>query len=232
MAEFPQFLEFYNANPRATFCDWLVSQSQEEWDRATLHPFTDAVGSGMMPVDTYKRFLIEDYSFIRDLATMLGYLVAKAPNMEAKGALAHYLYALTSTGRDYFFETFDALGVSRDEVQSAEAGPVNKALVATMVSAAEKGSYEDGIVCLVAANGIYLDWCLREANRQRPEQPYLARWIDMHVEDGLFTQFVSFLRNEVNRIGPTLPAQQQMELAARFKRICELEYDFFEAVWT
>ncbi|MDX5594825.1 TenA family protein [Pseudovibrio sp. SPO723] len=223
------FALFTTENKEATFCDWLQAKSAENWKQATQHPFTIAVGNGTVSDDAYRRYLIEDYAFVVDLASALGYLVAKAPTMEAKGVLSAFLAQLTSAENDYFLRSFEALGLSKETYENAVANDTTRSIAATLLSAAGKGKYEDGLACLLCAEWVYMDWCTREGTKPRPDQFWLAEWIDLH-DNPAFLQFVGWLKAEMNRVGPALPAWRQREVQERFSRMCELEAAFFDAV--
>ncbi|MTI16812.1 transcriptional regulator [Rhodobacteraceae bacterium RKSG542] len=219
---------YVSQNKGATFCDWLIARSQVEWDRARFHPFTEAVGDGTVSDAAYRRYLIEDYSFIVDLASALGFLVAKAPAMKSKAVLADFLAKLTSTENDYFLRSFEALGVPAETYESADANKVTRAVAATLLATSGKQKYEDGLVCLLCAEWLYLDWCSREAVKPRPDAFYLSEWLDLHVGD-YFEGFVAALKDEMNELGPQLPERRQREVLGHFQRMCQLEGDFFEA---
>ena len=225
------FQDFLTANTGARFSDWLAARAEPMWSQACSHPFTAAIGDGTMPKGAYARYLIEDYTFIADLASTLGYLVAKAPSMRAKSRLAGFLALLTSEENDYFLRSFEALGVAPEIYERAEQGPIIARFAELLTSASRDGSYGEGLACLLCAEWCYLRWGLREAEKPRPDAFYLAEWIDLHAVDG-FQDFVGWLRAEMDALGPTLPLDQQETLAARFAKMSALEALFFETAWT
>ncbi|OKL43912.1 TenA family protein [Pseudovibrio exalbescens] len=223
------FADYQAQSANASFSDWLVLSAGASWLNAINHPFTQAVGDDTISDADYARYLLEDYSFIKDLASSLGYLVAKAPTMEAKGVLAAFLAQLTSSENDYFIRSFAALGIDEQTYQGAGQGEVTRATAATLLSAAGKAKYEDGLACLLCAEWVYREWCTREARKPRPERFYLAEWIELH-DNPAFLRFVDWLRAEVDRVGAILPEWRQREVRERFVRMCELEAAFFSAV--
>ncbi len=225
------FQAFQAANPGARFTDWLAAKAEPHWSNATSHPFTEAIGSGTMPEDAYRRYLIEDYTFITDLASTLGYLVAKAPGMRSKSKLSGFLALLTSEENDYFVRSFYALSVAPDVYESAAQGPVTRAFAELLLSSSGKGTYAEGLTCLLCAEWCYLIWGQREASKKRPDQFYLAEWIDLHAVAG-FEIFVNWIREEMDTIGPALSVEDQNQAAYLFSRMSALEFAFFEAAWT
>lgn len=211
------------------FSDQLVQAAGADWTAATEHPFTHAIGSGTMPRDAYVRYLIEDYTFITDLASVIGYLVAKAPDMATKRPLAAFLALLTSNENDYFIRSFAALAVAPEIYLEAAQGPVTRAFASLLLEAAE-ASYEEGLACLLCAEWVYLTWGEREARKPRPADFWLAEWIDLHAGPG-FEGFVSFLRAEMDRTAARLTEAERNRAMERFVHMCALEKSFFDAAW-
>ena len=225
------FQDFLSSNQNARFSDWLAARAEPYWSAATGHGFTEAIGDGTMLNEAYTRYLIEDYTFITDLASTLGYLVAKAPSMRSKSRLSGFLALLTSEENDYFLRSFEALGIAPEIYETAAQGPVTRAFADLLLTSSGEGSYEEGLACLLCAEWCYLTWGLREAKKPRPAQFYLAEWIDLHAVEG-FERFVNWIREEMDTVGQALPAEDQERLAKTFLKMSALEAAFFEAAWS
>ncbi|QDG75545.1 TenA family protein [Labrenzia sp. PHM005] len=225
------FQDFQAVTPNARFSDWLAARAEPYWSEATDHAFTHAIGDGSVPDEAYVRYLIEDYTFITDLASTLGYLVAKAPTMRSKSRLSGFLALLTSEENDYFLRSFEALGFPAATYETAAQGPVTRAFADLLLTSSGKGTYAEGLACLLCAEWCYLTWGLREAGQPRPEKFYLAEWIDLHAVEG-FESFVNWIREEMDAVGAALPPAQQESLAKIFSKMSALEVAFFETAWT
>ncbi|WP_269585225.1 TenA family protein [Roseibium sp. Sym1] len=225
------FRDFLAADPGARFTDWLAARAEPYWSDAANHVFTQAIGDGSVPEEAYARYLIEDYTFITDLASTIGFLVAKAPAMRSKSRLSGFLALLTSEENDYFLRSFKALGVDPEVYEAAAQGPVTRAFAELLLTASGKGRYTEGLACLLCAEWCYLTWGLREAQKPRPHAFYLAEWIDLHAVAG-FQEFVGWLREEMDSLGPALSPEEQEEAAICFRKMSALEVAFFETAWT
>ncbi len=225
------FEDFLASRPNGRFSDWLAVKAEPHWSKATDHAFTKAIGDGSMPNEAYSRYLIEDYTFITELASTLGYLVAKAPRMRSKSRLSGFLALLTSEENDYFIRSFEVLGVPAAQYEAAAQGPVTRAFADLLLTSSGRGTYAEGLTCLLCAEWCYLTWGLREAQNPRPDQFYLAEWIDLHAVEG-FETFVNWIRTEIDTVGSALPPAQQERLAEIFIEMSALEVAFFDAAWT
>lgn len=167
------FRDFLAADPGARFTDWLAARAEPYWSDAANHVFTQAIGDGSVPEEAYARYLIEDYTFITDLASTIGFLVAKAPAMRSKSRLSGFLALLTSEENDYFLRSFKALGVDPEVYEAAAQGPVTRAFAELLLTASGKGRYTEGLACLLCAEWCYLTWGLREA-QNRARMPFIS----------------------------------------------------------
>ena len=138
---------------------------------------------------------------------------------------------LTSEENDYFLRSFEALGVAPEIYETAAQGPVTRAFSELLVTSAGNGTYEEGVACLLCAEWTYLSWGLREAKNPRPEQFWLAEWIDLHAVAG-FESFVNWIQEEMDRVGAALDESAQEKLAQLFRDMSALEQAFFDAAWT
>jgi len=73
----------------------LVRDAGPLWDEATHSPFLDALASGTLPAEPFRRWLAQDYLFARALVSYQATLLAKAPR-DAHKALVAGLAALDS----------------------------------------------------------------------------------------------------------------------------------------
>lgn len=204
----------------------LRAESEPDWSRAARHRFTEELGDDRLPDAVYRRYLVQDYAFIGTLASMIGYGVAKAPDMAAKAGLARFLAALTSEENTYFLRSFDALGVGEAERTQPKLHRVSQEFLAAMREAGEQGGYADVIATLLPAEWIYLEWAQAQAAKPRPKRFWLAEWIDLHANPD-FAAFVGWLKGELDRVGPA----HEAACRARFRRMVALEVAFFDAAY-
>ena len=81
-----------------------------------------------------------------------------------------------------------------------------------MREAAATRSYAAILAVLTVAEWLYLDWASR-APRPLPGTFVHAEWITLH-DNPFFRDFVAFLRDELDRVGPGAEAQAREPAAA------------------
>ena len=224
------YAAYADATTEPRFTDWLREQSEPAWTDATSHRFTQQLGAGTLDQTVMSRYLIQDYAFVETLVGVFGHAVGQAPSMAAKRRLIEFLDVITDDENDYFERSFDALAVPAAQRDDPELTETTDAMVDLLGAAANQGGYAETLAVLVPAEWIYLEWAQREAD-DRPEAFSVGEWIDLHANPG-FVSFVEWLREQLDTVGPTLSARQQMRVARLFERTVTLEVEFFEAAYT
>ncbi|WP_435361624.1 TenA family protein [Haloarchaeobius sp. DFWS5] len=224
-----EFDEFSAARQDSRFTDWLREQSGPDWAAATEHRFTTELGADDISDNVFRRYLLQDYTFLETLVGVFGHAVGEAPTMAAKSRLVDFLGVLTDDENDFFERSFAALGVPEPAYQNPELRPPTRAFVDLLERAARQGGYAETLAVLVPAEWIYLSWATR-IDGEPPKRFYLAEWIALHAMPD-FEQFVAWLRAELDREGAAASPRRQQRLARLFRRTVELEVAFFDAAY-
>lgn len=223
------FAAYAEGRDEPRFTDWLRATSEPAWTEATDHRFTRELGAGTLNEAVMITYLLQDYAFVDTLVGVFGYAVGDAPTMADKRRLVEFLDVLTDDENGYFERSFAALGVSESDWQAPERTPTTEAFVDLLVAAREQGGYAETLAVLVPAEWIYLTWAQREA-AARPDEFYFDEWIDLHATDG-FVDFVTWLRGQLDAVGPTLSVPRQRRVQRLFERTVDLEVTFFDAAY-
>lgn len=211
------------------FSEWLRARTEPAWTDATRHRFVAELAADELDDAVFRRYLVQDYAFVDDLAGAFGHAIGDAPSMGARGRLVDFLGTLTSDENDYFQRSFDALSVPEHAREDpALAGPTRA--FRDCIGRATAGGYPELLAVLVPAEWAYLDWATHVADRS-PARFYLDEWVALHANPE-FESFVSWLRAELDREGPTVAPRRQRDLAAVFERVVDLEVAFFDAAYT
>lgn len=210
------------------FTELLREAAGPLWPAATGHAFVLDLAADRIDDDSFRRYLVEDFIFIEALVTLLGYAVAKAPDMPRKRRLAGFLAAVTGDETNYFERSLNALGAADAFERPPAPGPVTAALRDLMLRAAADGDYADILAVLVPAEWIYLTWARDAAQGPRPKRFYLDEWITLHAIPE-FVDFVEWLRTELDAVAENLSSQRREALRNDFLRVVELEVAFFDA---
>lgn len=203
----------------------LKAEFAEPWRASTEHRFVNELLSGTVSDAVMGRYLIQDHRFIDAFVTLVGAAVASADQFESRLRLGRFLGMVCSDENDYFLRSFAALGIGEERYAVPDAAPT-AGFKALMKEAAATRSYAAIMAVLNVAEGLYLDWAQRLGDRPLPTNFIHAEWITLHDND-FFVDFVSFLKTELDRVGPS------EEAVARdfFQRAVDLELAFFNSAY-
>lgn len=206
------------------FVQSLRSDNAAGWDACVRHRYVDELLAGTISNEVMGRYLVQDHRFIDAFVTLVGAAVASADRFESRLRLGRFLGMVCSDENDYFLRSFAALGIG-EERHSIPDSASTAGFKSLMKEAAASRSYAAIMAVLNVAEGLYLDWAQR-LDGPMPQNFIHAEWIQLH-DNPFFVDFVSFLKGELDRVGP------QDEAMARdfFKRAVDLELAFFNAAY-
>ena len=221
------YADYARATANARFSDWLRDNAEPDWTRMVGHRLTQDMATDSLAPEVLRRYLLYEHGFVETAVTIFGYALVKAPTIVEQGILVETLRGLTTDQLAYFDRVFEGLGISAEQRGSSVSPLGVLALRDGMLSLAAHGAYEEIIAGMAAAEWMYLTWC-QAAHRQQPKHPVCAEWIALHV-DPRFAGQVTWLREQLDRLGPSLSPLRQQHVAAAFHRTLVLEIGFHDA---
>ena len=204
--------------------DDLRQANHDLWERMVTHPFVIEMGDGVLPLDKFKRYFLQDYLFLGTLAKAIGLAVTKAPTLEAAQPLSPFLHTILNAENDLFFRAFADLGVPPAEYRNAEPLPAGHNMGSFLLATAYDGDFEDIVTALLVTEWTYFDWATRLAQAgKHPSQRMYQEWIDIHAAQEL-GDFV----DAVKRIVDGFPPQAQSQAHKVFRTTLRYEHLFWE----
>lgn len=207
------------------FVESLRARHAAKWQACIGHRFVDELLAGTISDEAMGRYLVQDHRFIDAFVTLVGAAVASADLFESRLRLGRFLGMVCGDENDYFLRSFAALGIGEERQDIPDAAPT-AGFKALMKEAASTRSYAAIMAVLNVAEGLYLDWAQRLSDRPMPNNFVHAEWITLH-DNPFFADFVSFLKAELDRVGP-LDAGIAQDF---FARAVDLELAFFDSVY-
>jgi thiaminase/transcriptional activator TenA len=217
------------ASDRDRYTAWFRVRTGEDWGDATRHGFVRELGSGELADAAFRRYLVQDYTFVDALTSLVGHTAGHAPTVEARVELGDFLTTVGTDENDYFQRSFDALDVPEADREDPDLHPVTRAFEDLLGRAARAG-YAEALAVLVAVEWVYLEWATAAAEGDRPDRFYLDEWIDLHAVPA-FREFVGSIRERLDAVGPELSRRRQRRVDRLFRRAVELEVAFFDAAY-
>ncbi len=214
--------------------DQLRKNSGSIWTEATHHPFITELGDGSLSEDKFRRYFVQDYVFVNELAKVAGLAVAKAPDLDAARPFGDFLSVLLGAEDSLFLRAFGAMNVPDREFRSATLLPTTDAFSNYLVGLASAGDFADICCAMYVVEGVYLDWAdrldgagVRPGDSGHPLGGIYQEWIDIHTDASL-GPFVRFLASQVNASGESRTERFQVI----FDQVARYEFAFWEMAYT
>lgn len=213
--------------------DQLRKNSGRIWTGAADHPFIAELGDGSLPEHKFRRYFIQDYVFVNQLAKVGGLAIAKAPDLVAARPFGDFLSVLLGAEDTLFLEAFEAMQVPEREFRNATALPTTDAFSNYLVNLASAGTFADICCAMYVVEGVYLDWAdrldrsnARPGDSGHPLGVIYQRWVDIHTDASL-GPFVRFLASQVNAASPSRTDDFQVI----FNQVARYEFAFWEMAY-
>ena len=219
-------------NTSVGFAEELRQSCISDWNACVKHRFVNEIFDGSLSDAVLRKYLVQDYQFINRFVALLGAAIASADVFDPRVTLSQFAAMITSDENTYFLRSFDALGVPAEQRLAPELTPQTQAFQQLMHEAAQSLNYANCIAVLAVAEGLYLDWADQPAKKHLllPARFEHVEWITLHAND-FFRGFVSWLRSELDRVGPMLDAEQKAQVTRYFQQAVQLERQFFDHVY-
>ena len=213
--------------------DQLRKNSGRIWTDAADHPFITELGDGSLPEDKFRRYFVQDYVFVNQLAKVGGLAIAKAPDLVAARPFGDFLSMLLGAEDSLFLDAFEVMQVPEREFRNATPLPTTDAFSNYLVGLASAGTFADICCAMYVVEGVYLDWAdrLDKANARpvRSDHPLggiYQQWIEIHTDASL-GPFVRFLASQVNAASPSRTDNFQVI----FNQVARYEFAFWEMAY-
>jgi thiaminase (transcriptional activator TenA) len=211
----------------SSFSERMRANADRAWRAILRHRFFREIATDAINDRVFARYLRIEYGFVDTAARALGYAVAKAPSFQERRRLGLGLYGLVTDQEQVFIDAFERMATPRNEWAGLAPQGLALPLHALFLKVAETEGYEEILACTLAAEWMYLTWCLA-ANQSPSSRAYIRDWVALHA-GGEFAEHVAWVRSEIDARGPTLPEARQAHLGALFEEALQAEIAFHDA---
>lgn len=197
----------------------LLLRHQALWERATRHPFLDAVRDGTLPQEAFHRWLVQDYHFVAGLLRVQARFLAGAPRPDQK-VLASGLVALADE-LDWF-ESHALVRGLRLDVPLHSTCQAYVGFLQDLTTA----PYPGQITALWACERAYLDAWSGAQPGGAEYREFVERWTHPAFRD-----YVTGLEACAQRALQVASDAEQASADEAFRRVAAYEAAFWEMTW-
>ncbi len=212
------------------FTDDLYRAARPIWDAQLEHPFVRGLGDGSLDVEVFKRWVRQDYLFLKEFARVFAWAVAKADRLSSMAWFAHILDLTLNTEMDLHRQYAARFDLGADQLEAEAAAPTTRAYTDFLVRTAADGDLADLLAALLPCSWGYVHIGRKLAEGTPPADQRYADWIAQYASAD-FAQAALHLRQELDRLAEGAGAEKKRHLTELFLLSSRYEWRFWEMCW-
>jgi thiaminase (transcriptional activator TenA) len=210
--------------------DELYRAARPIWDAQLAHPFVRGIGDGSLDEERFKRWVVQDYGYLREFARIFAWAAAKADRLESMGWYARVLDLTLNTEMELHRTYAARFGIGVREMEEAPMWPTNRAYTDFLVRTAADGDMADLLAALLPCAWGYVDIGRALGAGRSPDDPRYADWIAQYASDE-FREAAEWLRAELDRVAGDAGARKRDRLRELFVLSSRYELRFWDMCW-
>lgn len=205
----------------------LKAACRHDWRDYVEHPFVAQLGEGVLPEDSFRHYLVQDYLFLIHFTRAYGLAVFKAATLEDMRAAAATAQALLDVEMRLHVSYCAGWGLTEAEMAAAPESVATLAYTRFVLEKGLQGDLLDLLTALAPCVVGYGEIGSRLARSPRPGNPYQA-WIDMYAGPE-YQQVAADARRQFDRLAAErLTEPRWPALAETFRQATRLEAAFWQ----
>ena len=212
------------------FTDELYSAAAPIWDAQLEHPFVRGLGDGTLEEERFRRWVLQDYRYLKEFARIFAWAAAKAERLESMGWYAAVLDLTLNTEMALHREYAARFGLSTEDLEAEPMWPTTRAYTDFLVRTAADGDMAELLAALLPCAWGYCHIGQELAAGPPPEDPRYAEWIQQYASDE-FADATTWLRAELDRLVEHAGPTRRRRLTELFVLSSRYEWMFWEMCW-
>ncbi|MBO0961113.1 thiaminase II [Neobacillus sp. MM2021_6] len=214
------------------FSHRLHDKVREIWEKTHQHPFVDGLGKGNLPVESFIRYMKQDYVFLLDYSKLFAWGTIKSKDLDTMAAFAKLLHETLHGEMDLHRGYAARFGITRQHLEETKPSPINLAYTRYMLNVAQNGSLEELISALLPCMWSYweISKMLADKYPEASKHPLYGDWIKMYNSEE-FGSLALWLIDLLDQLAEGKPERELDRLEEHFFTTSRFEYMFWDMVY-
>ena len=210
--------------------DELFEAAKPIWQAQIEHPFVKGLGDGSLEVGRFKRWVLQDYLYLKEFARVFAWAAAKADRLDSMGWYAKVLDLTLNTEMSLHRSYAERFDVSAAQLEAEPMWPTTRAYTDFLVRVSADGDLADLLAALLPCAWGYVYVAQHLAAGQAPADERYVDWIAQYASDE-FAEAADWLKAELNRVAEAAPDEKRKHLTELFVLSSRYEWRFWEMCW-
>jgi thiaminase/transcriptional activator TenA len=110
-----------------TLTQELYTAAKPTWDAQLEHPFVKGLGDGSLEEERFRRWVLQDYLYLKEFARIFAWAVAKADRLDSMSWYATVLNLTLNTEMALHRSYAERFGISGEELEATPMWPTTRA---------------------------------------------------------------------------------------------------------
>ncbi|WP_066064510.1 thiaminase II [Neobacillus soli] len=202
------------------------------WEKTHQHPFVIGLGTGDLPVESFIRYMKQDYVFLIDYSKLFALGAVKARDIETMAAFAKLLDETLHGEMDLHRRYAEKFGITHQQLEETRPTPINLAYTRYMLNVAQNGSLEELIAALLPCMWSYWEISKKIVNTylNASNHPLYGEWVKMYSSSE-FGSLATWLIDLLDQEAEGKSERELTILEEHFLTTSKFEYMFWDMVY-
>ncbi|MED1663149.1 thiaminase II [Brevibacillus laterosporus] len=215
----------------ASFTELLYTEAKPIWEKTHLHPFITGIANGNLPVSAFIHYMKQDYLFLQEYAKLFAIASVKANRIDWSGRFAKIMTSTLQEEMSLHRGYAQRLGISHNELETAEPSFVMLAYTSYMLQIAHQGILGEAVSALLPCMWSYQEIGKRLAQKSGViDHPKYGEWVRMYSSDE-FAVSTDWLKGVLDEIARDSNQQELARMKQHFIATCKMEYLFWDMAY-
>ncbi len=212
------------------FTDELYAAARPIWDAQIEHPFVRGIADGGLEEERFKRWVRQDYLYLKEFARVFAWAAAKSERLESMSWYAAVLNLTLNTEMGLHREYAARFGITLGELENEPIWPTTRAYTDFLVRIAADGDMADLVAALLPCAWGYVHIAKALAASDPPDDQRYVDWIHQYASEE-FAEAAEWLKAEMNRLAEGAPESKRRRLTDLFVLSSRYEARFWDMCW-
>jgi len=210
--------------------DELYAAAEPIWAAQVEHPFVKGLGAGTLEEERFRRWVLQDYRYLKEFARIFAWAVAKATRLQSMSWYAEVLNLTLNTEMALHRSYAARFGLTPEDLEAEPMWPTTRAYTDFLLRTAADGDMLDLLAALLPCAWGYVYLARRLAQAGLPEDQRYRDWIDQYASDA-FAQAAEWLKGELDGLAGGVSEEKKNRLKEIFVISSRYEWRFWEMCW-
>ena len=210
--------------------DELFVVAEPLWIRQTQHSFVRGLADGTLEESRFKRWVLQDYLYLKEYARVFAWAAAKADRLESMAWYSGVLDLTLNTEMGLHRKYAARFGITTADLEAEPMWPTTRAYTDFLVRTAADGDMLDLLGALLPCTWGYVYIAERLAEGPSPEDRRYADWIEQYASPE-FAEALAWLRAEADRLAEGISKEKVERIKEIFLISTRYEGLFWDMCW-